>query len=80
MKTVKLLSCLAMFTLLSACSAPAPRPQKDESVVDVINRAEAARSAGEGQCPGGTVPICTSVLRIEAPVCSCGNPFGTGPR
>ena len=68
-----LLSCCAMLTFLCACSASAQRPDQVESVLDVINRAQATDSSGALGCPGGTIPVCVSAFRHDKPACSCGS-------
>jgi hypothetical protein len=65
-----------MLTLICACSAPTQRPDKVESVLDVIHRAEAEEAARPaGKCPGAMVPVCVSAFRHEEPRCSCADPM-----
>jgi hypothetical protein len=64
-----------MLTLLCACAAPAQRPDKIESVLDVINREPPMELSGAKQCPAGAVPVCVSSFRHDKPTCSCGDPL-----
>lgn len=75
MKPRKMLSGLALLTFLCSCAAPAQRPEKIESVLDVIDREQSAQLSGANQCPPGAVPVCVSAFRHDTPVCSCGDPI-----
>jgi hypothetical protein len=75
MKRRTLFGCFAMLTFLCSCATPAQRPDKIDSVLDVINREPPAEFSGAKRCPAGAVPVCVSAFRHDTPVCSCGDPL-----
>lgn len=55
---------------LGACASPGPAP-KNESILEVIDRAEAAPAQSQGQCPAGAVTYCENDVGTVR--CGCQN-------